>query len=551
MHPTTILPPSFERNGESSATSSRKARAAAPSRSHLNEVAGTDSAAAAPTIAFPYTGPPASVGNPNYTSGHFTSNSAATATSETVLCDVDGAGGVAPIQMAQTLWWKIIADGAAINLRAKGSDTLVSVYDDGVAAGNRVVPAGSPAGTTCNDDTNGAADRTTTFQVPSSGSGGPAAGSVLYIQVGVYDCIPGVADVCDGNGQDGLIHLAVEPPGNDDASSAFDVGTGGDYTEPFSSAATLQNEDGVVDSGDEPETCSGAPFGKTVWAVYNATAAGTLAVSTAGTSERSGNPPLDTVLSVYNGTDGALIACNDDNGAVVSSAVNLSVAAGTSYFIQMGGFDGASDSPDSGLLNLSVTFTPAPPPPDSDGDGIADPSDSCPSQPGPASNGGCPVAPPDTDGDGIADSSDRCPTQPGPASNGGCPIIVVPPPPPPPLKNLRGVDAKLGIRGTRTGAKITKLTVFAPRRTKIEVSCAPRGCSRQVLRSALRAFSSATINVTRIKGKTLRKGTKLEIRVTKTGYMGQYRGFLIKKGTASALPDKCLRPGSRRPITCP
>ena len=68
----------------------------------------------------------------------------------------------------------------------------------------------------------------------------------------------------------------------------------------------------------------------------------------------------------------------------------------------------------------------SPPPVDTDGDGVPDASDACPTEPGPASNGGCPVLPPaDADDDGVPDANDLCPTEPGPASNGGCPI---PPP---------------------------------------------------------------------------------------------------------------------------
>jgi hypothetical protein len=50
------------------------------------------------------------------------------------------------------------------------------------------------------------------------------------------------------------------------------------------------------------------------------------------------------------------------------------------------------------------------PPTDTDGDGVPDDTDQCDTQPGPASNNGCPVTQPaDTDGDGVADTSDNCP----------------------------------------------------------------------------------------------------------------------------------------------
>ena len=89
--------------------------------------------------------------------------------------------------------------------------------------------------------------------------------------------------------------------------------------------------------------------------------------------------------------------------------------------------------PDVGAITVYAKAggPPPPPPVDTDGDGVPDSSDQCPTQPGPASNNGCPVPPPppiDTDGDGVPDSSDNCPTVPGPATNGGCPL---PPPPNP------------------------------------------------------------------------------------------------------------------------
>jgi len=69
--------------------------------------------------------------------------------------------------------------------------------------------------------------------------------------------------------------------------------------------------------------------------------------------------------------------------------------------------------------------------PDTDGDGVADAEDNCPdlSNPNQADADGdgvgdaCEATPlPDTDGDGVLDAYDLCPTQPGPASNNGCPL---------------------------------------------------------------------------------------------------------------------------------
>jgi outer membrane protein OmpA-like peptidoglycan-associated protein len=69
-----------------------------------------------------------------------------------------------------------------------------------------------------------------------------------------------------------------------------------------------------------------------------------------------------------------------------------------------------------------VTPDRAPPPPprlDADGDGLNDDADTCPSQPGPAANRGCPDF--DSDGDGVVDRLDQCAHDPGLPANHGCP----------------------------------------------------------------------------------------------------------------------------------
>ena len=92
------------------------------------------------------------------------------------------------------------------------------------------------------------------------------------------------------------------------------------------------------------------------------------------------------------------------------------------------GWDDALPSWQPCIAGVTISCSP-PVDPDADGDGVPDASDSCPNQPGPASNHGCPVSqpPPDTDGDGVPDASDSCPNQPGPASNHGCPVSQPPP----------------------------------------------------------------------------------------------------------------------------
>ena len=118
-----------------------------------------------------------------------------------------------------------------------------------------------------------------------------------------------------------------------------------------------------------------------------------------------------------NGSDAAMdIALDSSSNAYVTGETN------SSDFDTVGAIPGESFNGNSDVFVSKLSLLP-----DTDGDGVPDPTDSCPGEAGPPSNGGCPVAPvTDTDGDGVPDSSDTCPTQPGPASNGGCPVVSPP-----------------------------------------------------------------------------------------------------------------------------
>jgi hypothetical protein len=103
------------------------------------------------------------------------------------------------------------------------------------------------------------------------------------------------------------------------------------------------------------------------------------------------------------------------------------------------------------------------------------------------------------------------------------------------------------IRGRTTpgGAKITLLTVTAPRGARISLTCRGRSCP--VKRWA------KTSTVTRLLRfeRRLATGTKLIIRVTKPGKIGKYSEIVIRSTKAPWRRDRCLDPGSRRPRKCP
>lgn len=103
------------------------------------------------------------------------------------------------------------------------------------------------------------------------------------------------------------------------------------------------------------------------------------------------------------------------------------------------------------------------------------------------------------------------------------------------------------IKGSLTakGARVSLLQVVtAPKSVKVTVVCRGRSCP--VKRYAPRA------GVRRLRPfeRSLRAGTRLEISVTKPGYIGKFTVIVIRRGAAPTRSDRCLTPGSTRPTRC-
>jgi hypothetical protein len=100
-------------------------------------------------------------------------------------------------------------------------------------------------------------------------------------------------------------------------------------------------------------------------------------------------------------------------------------------------------------------------------------------------------------------------------------------------------------RLTRSGALIERLSVRAPRGVTIRVRCRGDGCPRRKL-----ARSTA---VTRLRAfeRHLRAGIRLEIRVTRSGFIGKHTVIRIRRGKVPWRRDRCLFPGSNVPARCP
>jgi hypothetical protein len=109
--------------------------------------------------------------------------------------------------------------------------------------------------------------------------------------------------------------------------------------------------------------------------------------------------------------------------------------------------------------------------------------------------------------------------------------------------------AAVGQRGTT----IRELVVKAPVGSRVRVRCRGRGCPfRSFAKKAdVHAHAARIIRIHRFGKHLLRPGAVIEIRVTKRGEVGKYTSFLIRKGMPPKRTDRCLPPGTKRPVRCP
>jgi len=99
----------------------------------------------------------------------------------------------------------------------------------------------------------------------------------------------------------------------------------------------------------------------------------------------------------------------------------------------------------------------------------------------------------------------------------------------------------------RKGAKVDALAVAnAPQGARVRVTCSGGGC----------AFARATLTVgrrggaaltRRFKGRRLRPGAVIEVRVTAAGHFGKVVRYTVRAGKLPAAEVLCLAPGARKP----
>jgi len=120
---------------------------------------------------------------------------------------------------------------------------------------------------------------------------------------------------------------------------------------------------------------------------------------------------------------------------------------------------------------------------------------------------------------------------------------------PAPDTSLKFIDpfpvVRVAGRFTRSRTTVTLVTVRAPRGTRIAVTCKGRGCPYRRKAIAVRLVRVRALQ------RSYRPGATIEFRVTQSQRIGKYTRIRTRRGKAPLRIDRCLMPGSTRPVRCP
>ncbi len=109
-----------------------------------------------------------------------------------------------------------------------------------------------------------------------------------------------------------------------------------------------------------------------------------------------------------------------------------------------------------------------------------------------------------------------------------------------------GATIQIAGRTTRRGARITRLRVRTLAGARVTVKCARKGCPA---RSRSGTARRRWLRFKRFQ-RNLRAGVRLTVIVRKSGYIGRYVRFKIRRKRSPTRVDRCLEPG-KRPTRCP
>ena len=135
------------------------------------------------------------------------------------------------------------------------------------------------------------------------------------------------------------------------------------------------------------------------------------------------------------------------------------------------------------------------------------------------------------------------------AASGVTVRAVPPPPPPPPPELLQGVVIR--IKGSVHGGftKVKRLLVRAPQGANVLVRCRGKSCPKKASQAS-RLSMGRQLRFKQLE-RRMRPGTRINVQVTKPGFVGRVTTFAMRKRSAPTRADLCLPPGARRPTSCP
>ncbi len=108
------------------------------------------------------------------------------------------------------------------------------------------------------------------------------------------------------------------------------------------------------------------------------------------------------------------------------------------------------------------------------------------------------------------------------------------------LKRLQA-ETTLAAQPLSSGVRVVSLAVAAPRKARVEVRCT-RGCRPQ-------ATTARTVRFPGLGGAVLPDGSALKIYVTAHNEIGAYIEYRIGHANFTKV-QRCLKPGSKRPVHC-
>ncbi|MBI5567855.1 MAG: hypothetical protein HY870_23360, partial [Chloroflexi bacterium] len=210
-------------------------------------------------------------------------------------------------------------------------DTVGSNYDTVVGVWRGAF--GSLTSVGCDDDSGGS--------YTSSVNAAIASGTTYYIEVAGY------YSYSSGNLVISVNTATGSAPPNDDFGSAFVISsTPYTYTQNTATGTT------AADDPTFPTSCGtggGSRHSHSVWYAFTAPGDGELHVDTSGSG-------YDTVMAVWTGSRGALTAagCDDDVNwpSDPTSAVDISVNAGTTYYVEVVSYNNGA----GGSLTFHANF---------------------------------------------------------------------------------------------------------------------------------------------------------------------------------------------------